>query len=389
MPSSSDYQIAVYYFPNYHPDPRNAQVHGPGWTEWELVKSARERFSGHRQPRTPQWGYQDESDPQVMAQKIAAAAGHSVDAFIFDWYWYNDGPFLERGLEQGFLNAPNNHLIKFAVMWANHNWTDIHPARLRECRSGSNPLLYSGTVTRQTFESAARHCIEHYFNHPAYWKINGAPYFSLYDLPQLIGSLGGFNETRDALAWFRAETQAAGFPNLHLNQVFWNRTILPGEQTLRHPNHLLQGLGFDSITSYVWVHHAVLDPFPAATYASVEKQYLQFWEQVDQEIDLPYFPNATVGWDSSPRTVQSDSFENAGYPFTPCLNDSSPQQFKTALQKIKTRMDENSASQGHPRILTINSWNEWTEGSYLEPGAHFGMGYLEALKDVFGSLAGR
>jgi hypothetical protein len=36
------------------------------------------------------------------------------------------------------------------------------------------------------------------------------------------------------------------------------------------------------------------------------------------------------------------------------------------------------------RILTINAWNEWTEGSYLEPDTINGMGYLEAIRDVFG-----
>jgi hypothetical protein len=38
-----------------------------------------------------------------------------------------------------------------------------------------------------------------------------------------------------------------------------------------------------------------------------------------------------------------------------------------------------------PKILTINAWNEWTEGSYLEPDTVYGMGYLEAIRDVFGA----
>jgi hypothetical protein len=36
------------------------------------------------------------------------------------------------------------------------------------------------------------------------------------------------------------------------------------------------------------------------------------------------------------------------------------------------------------RILTINAWNEWTEGSYLEPDTEHGFAYLEAIKQVFG-----
>jgi hypothetical protein len=37
------------------------------------------------------------------------------------------------------------------------------------------------------------------------------------------------------------------------------------------------------------------------------------------------------------------------------------------------------------RIVTINSWNEWGEGSYLEPDTVHNMKYLEAVRDVFGT----
>ena len=36
----------------------------------------------------------------------------------------------------------------------------------------------------------------------------------------------------------------------------------------------------------------------------------------------------------------------------------------------------------HP-LITINSWNEWTETSYLQPDNLYGYGYLEAVKRVF------
>jgi|GEM_PF-6494370 len=48
--------IAAYYFPNYHQDPRSDAAHGRGWTEQELLRHAIPRFPGHSQPKTSPWG---------------------------------------------------------------------------------------------------------------------------------------------------------------------------------------------------------------------------------------------------------------------------------------------------------------------------------------------
>ncbi len=88
------YDVSVFYFPNFHADPRNDAAHGKGWTEWELVHRAEPKFPGHAQPKIPLWGYEDEADPAVMARKISVAADHGLRQFIFDWYWCEDGPFL-------------------------------------------------------------------------------------------------------------------------------------------------------------------------------------------------------------------------------------------------------------------------------------------------------
>lgn len=47
-------------------------------------------------------------------------------------------------------------------------------------------------------------------------------------------------------------------------------------------------------------------------------------------------------------------------------------------------VDDVTEQRGH-RILNINCWNEWTEGSYLEPDTTNGMAYLEAIREVFGT----
>ncbi|MBI2297427.1 MAG: glycoside hydrolase family 99-like domain-containing protein [Armatimonadetes bacterium] len=363
--------------PNYRLDPRNEAAHGPGWSEWELVKRAEPRFPGHRQPRVPAWGYDDEADPACMARRIDAAADHGVDVFLFDWYWYDDGPYLERGLERGFLGAANNHRLKFAVHFANHTWTNIHPAKLHS----PAPVQYPGEITRETFDTIVEHVVQRYFRHPSYWLIDGCPYFSFYELTKLVASFGSVAATRRALDGFRAATRAAGFPELHLNAVVWGRPVLPGESGAADPVKLVTDLGFDSFTSYVWIHHVGLPEFPETDYGYVQGEYLKYWQRVEREFPIPYHPNVSMGWDSSPRTVQSDRYLNVGYPFMATIGGNTPERFRDALAETQRRL---SGRPARDRILTINAWNEWTEGSYLEPDTETGMAYLEAIRDVFG-----
>lgn len=377
--ASNDWTVAVYYFPNYHPgDARHERHKGAGWSEWELVRAARPRFPGHRQPLVPLWGYEDESDPAVMARKIDAAADHGVDVFIFDWYWYDDGPFLDAALDRGFLAATNRHRLKFALMWANHDWKDIHP----HSRTRTPRILYPGRVTPETFRRISDVCIERYFKQPNHWCLDGRPYFSFYDLTRLLESFGSVAATRAALGEWRARAVAAGLPGLHLNAVVWGRAILPGETTPADPAKLVRDLGFDSVTSYVWNHHVGL-PKLVTPYEEVRDGYFRYWDRALSMFQVPYFPSVTMGWDSSPRAAQDEEFGNYGYPFTNTIGGNTPAAFREALRRTREKLE----AIGGPRVITVNAWNEWTEGSYLEPDTVHGLAYLEAIREVFGTAA--
>lgn len=370
-------QVGVYYFPNYHVDKRNEAVHGKGWTEWQLMKHATPRFPGHGELPQPLWGYNDEADPEVMEMKIDAAADHGVDFFIYDWYYYDDGLYLERGLEEGYMGAKNNSRVKFCLMWANHDWKEIHPRPL----TGPHRLLYPGTVTTETFDRMTDYVIEKYFLYPSYQLVNGAPYFSFYDLGKLMASFGSLEATRRALDAFRSKTKKAGFPDAHLNAVVWGRPILPGETTPVDPVKLVKDLGFDSVTSYVWVHHAALEKSPMTPYEDARDQYFEYARKAFGMFGVPYYPNVSMGWDSTPRTVQSEIWSPVGYPYTNIISGNTPAAFGKALKMTRELVERN----GGADIVTINAWNEWTEGSYLEPDTKNKMGYLEAIRDVFAS----
>jgi len=372
---AGDYEVAAYYFPNYHPDAKNQRRYGKGWTEWELLETARPRFPSHRQPKVPAWSYSDESRPEVMERKIAAAASHGITCFLYDWYWHDSGPFLDRGLEKGFLKATNRNRIKFALMWANHDWVELFRAKA----DGTRPLHYPGAVSRKTFRKLTDHAIRTYFTQPNYWRIDGKPYFSIYELMTFVKGMGGMAPARAALQEFRERVRQAGLPGLHLNAVDWG--VNP-KGLAKDRDEMIAALGIDSVTSYCWIHNVPLRDFPATSYATWREESTGKWDEVRARFGVPYFPNVSMGWDSSPRTEQDVDYRPLGYPYTAVAVDNTPAEFRKALKAAKAFLDRTPSAR---RILTINAWNEWTEGSYLEPDTVEGLGYLEAIHAVFGA----
>jgi hypothetical protein len=356
-----EYQVGVYYFPNWHNDPSSPRPAGELVGEWPGVQAARPRFPGHRQPLVPAWGYLDEADPKVMEKKIDVAADHGVDYWIFDWYWLDNGPFLRRCIEEGFLRARNNRRVKFCCMWANH---DMGRGR--------------GAVTPDTFHAMTTWMIEHLFKHPSYLLMEGRPYFSVFLLQRLIDSFGSLEGTRAALDDFRARIKAAGLPGLHFNVILNTTYRNPGDTAPTDTGQVLEMLGCDSIADYHWLQQVTMPDFPETEYRYVRDRYLEYWDALEKKYRVPYFPNVTVGWDQTPRAGGSLEYRPGNQMSV--LRNNTPQAFQEALEIVKRRLDQRRA----PKILNIYAWNEWTEGGYLEPDTVHGMAYLEAIRSVFG-----
>ncbi len=383
---SKPYEVAVYYFPNYHPDSINAKWHGKGWTEWDVVKAAKPRFPGHEQPKVPSWGYFNEADPKWAAKEIDLAANNGIDCFIYDWYWYsNTGQYLQEGLEKGFLKAPNRNRLKFAIMWANHDWLNIQPATF----DNSRIKLTEGEVSMDLWDTISTYIVEKYFKQPNYWKIDGKPYFSIYEIVTFINGVGGIQKAKDAIQMLDSKTKKAGFPGVHFNIMSCmvndaSARQINGENEQFTAKEMINSLPCESVSTYAYIHHFNFTSaeFPAIDYNKALLQNKSYWNSFIKDYpSILYTPNVSMGWDASPRCIQSDKFELKDYPWTPVLTGNTPEKFKKALLEAKHFLDKYNPKN---KILVINSWNEWTEGSYLLPEKKYGDAYLSAINEIFG-----
>ena len=363
------YDIAAYIWPAYTgAEPRTFMFWPEKNGEWQTVRNAKAKFDGHLWPRKPLWGYVDEADPYVMEMQIEAAADHGVNVFIYDWYWYDRRPFLEQCLNNGYLNAKNNSRVKFYLMWANHDAINLWDYRISD---ENDILIWDGKVNREEFIRLSDRLIRKYFHLPNYYTIDNRPVFQIYDIANFVNGLGGMEPAREALDDFRKRATAAGLPGIWLQITLWSdhAVNLSGVDGSDKPSvhEVVNSLGFDGMTHYQYVHFANV----RQDYADVMPEVLREWERLDKSYDKPYFPHVSLGWDNNPRHKKL-----MPWIMTNCTPDEIAKAFKAAK-------DYADAHPEQPPLITVNSWNEWTEASYLQPDDLYGYGYLEAIKDVF------
>ncbi len=351
--SKQAYDVAAFVWPSYTGDEPRARMFWPeGDGEWESLRHATPKFDGHLWPRRPRWGYCNEADPRVMEMQIDAAADHGVNVFIYDWYWYDRRPFLEQCLDNGYLKARNNDRMRFYIMWANHDVNHLWDRRLSDINDN---VIWLAAIDRKEFEIIGRRWIEKYFTHPCYYTIDGKPVLMIFHYGNFVNGLGGVNAAADAVAWLEAETRKAGLPGLHLQLNGHSADA----QTLRT-------IGFESFTHYNFRCYRN----PERTDDEILGDPGPEWERVTKNTSLTYFPQVSIGWDTNPR------FKSFKQDIT---RQHSPETFKRAMLAARAYADAHS---DQPPLITVNSWNEWTEGSYLQPDDLTGYGYLEALAQV-------
>lgn len=366
------YDIAAFVWPSYTGDELRTRIFWPeGIGEWQTVRDASAKFEGHSWPRKPLWGYVNEADPKVMEMEIAEATRHGVNVFIYDWYWFDSRPFLENCLNDGFLGAKNCSDMKFYIMWANHNANHLWSKELSDTECG-NTVIWQGGVDRDEFRKLSRRICDKYFGLENYYKIDGKPVFMLYELSTFLQGIGGIEEAAAAIAEFREYVKECGFPDLHL-QLTGRRNDVPnlsgvdGEAPVGDFEKCARLLSADSFTHYQFVHFTDID----RDYLEIMADVREYWERIDRSISIPYFPHISCGWDNNPRYKS----------FRPgIVKNNTPENFERALRDAKAFAD---AHPENPPLITINSWNEWTETSYLEPDDLYGYGYLEAIRRVF------
>jgi hypothetical protein len=326
-PVTPKYPVGVYYF--------------PGWRsagQWAPIT----RFP----ERKPVLGWYREGDPRIADWHIKWAVEHGITFFVYDWYWVQGARQLEHALHEGYFKSNYRRSLQFCLLWANHN--------------------PPGTSSQEDCLALVRYWIEHYFHRPEHLRIDGKPAVVIFSPYQLRADMGS-DGVRRAFDAMREECARAALDGLYLLACIGSA----GEASL------VAREGYDAVTAYNWPHLGVSGGTKWAPFDTLIDGYRQQWESIVQNSPIPLLPPVCGGWDSRPWHGQ-DALVRYGR---------TPDKFKKHLQDALQFLQQHRRNVV-PMIL-IEAWNEWGEGSYIEPHREFGFGYLDAIREVFTSASPR
>jgi GT2 family glycosyltransferase len=351
-----DLRTIAFYLPQYHPIKENDLWWGKGFTEWSNVGRAKPNYVGHNQPRTPaDLGYYDLRIPDVMEAQAALARRYGVTGFCYYYYNFDGARLLEQPLERMLETGKPD--LPFCLCWANENWTRRWDGRDNEILMGQS---YSDAAMVRLADDVAR-----YFRSPNYIRIDGKPLFLVYRVKEMP------NPKRVTGAW-RHRCRAIGIGEICIAMVE-SFDLSPQPEPP-------QPYGCDITIEFP--AHGMMQDQPK----SVERlngdwkgsvhDYRELVRAFTRRVE-PGFPrirSVLAGWDSTPRHQDRSLV----------LEHATPGAFQAWLEWAYRRTMEQNL--GDSRLVFINAWNEWGEGSYLEPDRRFGHGYLQAVHNALDAI---
>lgn len=362
-------KVIPFYLPQFHTIPENDSFWGEGFTEWTNVKKAIPLFEGHEQPVHPLHdNYYNLLNPETLKWQTSLAKQYGIYGFCIYHYWIEGRKLLEKPLE--LLLQHKEIDVRYCISWANHSWTDSW--------GGNNKMLIAQTYGGQEDWDMHFAYLLPYFQDKRYIKSQGKPLLLIFnpeDIPHL-------NEMLDYWQERAKKAGLSGIAFAYQNYCFGmkkNRDDSRFDYGIEHQpayafsdnrSELMMAIrqyGYKFLSKIQRLLHIKIN----MDHTSLEiMDYSDLWRKILERVptDEKRVPGAFTGWDSTPRKGKHGLV----------VKGATPQLF----EEYMSRQIERAKSVYHKDMIFVAAWNEWAEGSMLEPDEKNGYGYLQAIRNA-------
>lgn len=348
----SNHKLIAFYLPQYHPIPENDKWWGKGFTEWRNVEKALPSYDGHNQPRRPtDLGFYDLRVDDIRYEQAELAKKFGVDAFCYYHYWF-DGKTM--------LDLPLNRLIEsdvdfpFCICWANENWTRSWDGLNKDVLL---PQTYNDSVMKQY-----PHDVYKYLADDRYLRFNGKPIFLIYKIMDIP-------KPKKTIEYWRKVWKDLGIGEVHIAAV----RSFPNQDQVA-----IADLGVDAFVDFP--PHSIapyVTPASVETVDGFEGFIYNYKDAVEGDLNRYEHEDSTDvhrgvmgAWDNTARRGKRAHLTYGASPIT----------YRSWLRR--SLVQDAARNPNRERLTFINAWNEWAEGTYLEPDQRYGIGFLEATRSA-------
>jgi hypothetical protein len=308
----------------------------------------------------PWLGYYYSGSPDVVRKQIDLAVRYGINVFAVGWTGINSPS--EQKFKAGFLKAPNLNRIQFCMVYDSLS-------RLGGERGQALFIDFNDAGVREKFIDDLVHIAKSYFSNPSYFRIQGRPVIKFYIARRFFG------EFPSALAEARRQIRDLGYdPYLVADSLFYGR------------NDLYVISQFDAATAYNIYSDELRQDGITTTGLLARAARPWYWNFLYQ------LRNLRVEGRSEFVQVQPGvipQFDARVARQTPVALLAQNKQEVVEIFKVAREIADAS---GSPKVIWITSWNEWHEGTAIEPtvtggakypGGNYGYDFLEAVSEVF------
>lgn len=351
-------KIVAFHLPQFHEIPENNRWWGEGFTEWTNTKKAVPLFKGHHQPRTPLNNkYYDLSKAEALSWQMELASKYKLDGFCYYHYWFNGKLLLEKPLE--IMRTLTNR-IDYCFCWANEPW-------IRSWEGSNEVLMEQSYPGKEDWEKHFEY-FKDFFEDEKYIKIDNKPVLVIYRTRNI--------DDCDAMISYWDECcKKIGMDGIYIIEEkngFQNKAVCSNSKAYLEfePLYTNKFCRNDFEKTIDYLHRKIFSTRNQTSNLIYNYNYI--WKNIlrrKHEIvpGKSTCLGAFVDWDNTARKGKNSTF----------FVGANPKKFEKYLKaqmKIATNLDS--------PFIFLNAWNEWGEGTYLEPDDKNGYGYLEALERV-------
>ena len=334
-------------FSNYSTDIKEIAIYLPNFYSYKdkdllnSLKNVTPKYKGHHQPRVLDKNYIDNYDLKLVLKKqIELAKSHGIYGFAIYYYWISGKTIFDKPLNIIYKNENKFH---YMLIWKNEKVINENNEIILEEKYGENDsCIFIKDIKK-------------YLNDKLYIRNNEKPIIGIYNI-KAIPNL------REFILQIRKKAK-----EFEIGEIF----IISCLNGLKI-NEINNMKIFDG--TYKTPPKGLID----TQIKNTEDNYIYYYSL--------FFSNITydknIGNFSVYNGIMLEYDNSAFYEEKTNFGEYSPELFykinKLLIKKIREDYEETN------RFIFINAWNNYFEGTYLEPDEKYGYGSINALsKSLF------